>query len=150
MTEMVEQRRHDLLLVRDEMGDMPLHAAARVATRPVIVRSLVEGAPREVRRQILTATNNDGRTPSELAWERKDGRQLAVQLEEYHGEYVSPSIGRRLARFRDAVEPILASFAAFAVFLFTVVRTFPSSPVARLTHSAFNRLPVHDVNQHLT
>lgn len=141
VTEMVEQRRHDLLLVKDERGDTPLHAAARVATRPVIVRQIVEGAPREFRRQMLTAANDDDRTPVELAWERKDGRRLAVQLEEYHAEYVSPSIGRRLSRLRDAVEPILASAAAIAVFLFTVVRTFPSSPFARLAHRAFNRLP---------
>lgn len=141
VTEMVEQRRDELLLARDEMGDTPLHTAARVATRPVIVRHLVEDAPRERRREILKAANNDGRTAVELARERKDGRRIAVQLEEYHAEYVSPSIGRRLSRVRDAVQPILASAAAIALFLFTVVRTFPKSPFARLAHSAFNRLP---------
>ncbi len=142
VTEMVEQHRHELVLVEDEAGDTPLHAAARVATRPVIVRHLVEGVPREVRRQLLTATNHDGRTAAELAWERKDGRRLAVQLDEYHAEYVSPSVGRRLGRLRDAFEPILASLAAFAAFLFTVIRTFPKSPLARLVHNTFNKLPV--------
>ena len=112
-----------------------------MATRPVIVRHLVKDAPRELRRQILTAANDDDRTAVELAWERKDGRRIAVQLEEYHAEYVSPSIGRRLSRLRDMVQPILASAAAIALFLFTVVRTFPKSPFARLAHSAFNRLP---------
>jgi hypothetical protein len=142
VTEMVEQRRHEMLLATDGMGDTPLHAAARVVTRPVIVRRLVEGAPREARRQVLTATNNDGKTAAELAWERKDGRRLAVQLDEYHVEYVSPSIGRRLSRLRDAVQPILASVAAIAVFLFTIVRTFPHSPFLRLAHGAFNKLSV--------
>ena len=131
VTEMVEQHRHEMLLATDEMGDTPLHAAARVVTRPVTVRRLVEGAPRQLRRQMLTATNNDGRTAAELASERKDGRRLAVQLDEYHRRVrqsvdrpsavstsrrrrINPGLGRRHRRLSVHDCPYVPPFALLA------------------------------------
>ena len=56
VTEMVEQRRHDLLLDRDETGDTPLHTAARVATQ-----TRDRAAPREGCAPGVAAADTDGR-----------------------------------------------------------------------------------------
>ena len=139
MSEIVEQRREDLLLSTNEGDETPLLAAARAAMRPVVVRSLVDGAPREARRRMLIATDPAGNTALDIARDRKDGGRIAAQLEEYDAEYVNPSLWRRVSRLREPVEALLASAAGIVLFLFTFIRTFPQSRIARLVHGIFNK-----------
>ena len=139
MSEIVEQRREDILLSTNGGDETPLLEAARSAMRPVVVRSLVDGAPREARRRMLTATDPAGNTALDIARDRKDGGRIAAQLEEYDAEYVNPSLWRRVSRLREPVEALLASAAGIVLFMFTFIRTFPQSRIARLVHGIFNK-----------
>ncbi len=128
----------DVLTARDSLGDTPLHVAARFATRPVIVRELVEFANGSTRKEILTATNNDGKTPVELASERKRGFRVAGQLEEYDGRYVNPSLGSRVRVIADYGQ----RFATPAIMmLFAFIRTFPNTGFSRRVYAAINPSP---------
>ena len=142
MSEIVEQRREDLLLSTNEGDETPLLEAARATMRPVVVRRLVEGAPREARRRMLIAADPAGNTALDIARGRKDGGRIATQLEEYDAEYVNPSVWRRVSRLREPAEALLASVAGIVLFLFTFIRTFPKSRIARLVHGIFNNKSV--------